>query len=751
MKKFYLLGLSLLVLLLAQPTGATSSTTTTKLNEQNTSNTVVSVPQPVPTISQTASTYDLSKEDARETENAQVEGASLDGVFRRAKAQKKDNGLHSYVQNFQNNNVSLTGTSVRASMYFTRIDYWQLKSATLNLTFEVSQLANTQESDLTLSLNGVKFYSFRPNHTKGRQMIKVALPLDLIQDSNVLTVQGQIINLKGARAGLMQTPANWLTIYKESNVNFEFDLMLPTHKISSFYNHFIGEDTIANEQSTILVSPQASEKELEAATYALSGLSRLITNENSVLPLHNFQNRDAMKKPYRLIIASYSHLPTSYQKKIKETEVQNDQACLRFFREKKRYTLVATAKDEVSLIKAGRYIANEELMRETAKANKIVTPKTDTFTSDLQFNGNYPLKSNQSQLIGPNHQEQVYFVNIPRDQTNSDGSYVNINFRYADNLDFSNSLVTVYVNNKPIGSKKLTKEKANGDRFRVAIPKNTVLANSFVIKVAFDLNLKSQTNNTRTPWAYIENDSNAYIRTMDNQNVLFSNYPSIFISNRSFNNIGVQLPRQLKDEYLQVLGNIFNLIGNYAERNVGDITFYKGEMSESELASHNMITFGTYKDNALIRRLNDDLYFRFNAEGTAFVSNEKLSVESDYGKQIGVDQLLFNPYNKEKALLVVSGADAKDVLLASSQIDSQMHAAMYKGDAIVIDTEGQRYDYRFKKDASYEQKISLLQKIKANPYLTSFVITAILGLGLVLFIFILLIRKYKGQGNKRKG
>ena len=45
----------------------------------------------------------------------------------------------------------------------------------------------------------------------------------------------------------------------------------------------------------------------------------------------------------------------------------------------------------------------------------------------------------------------------------------------------------------------------------------------------------------------------------------------------------------MNQDYYQALSNIFNLIGCYAETNVGNITFHSGEMADSELANHNVI------------------------------------------------------------------------------------------------------------------------------------------------------------------
>ena len=63
----------------------------------------------------------------------------------------------------------------------------------------------------------------------------------------------------------------------------------------------------------------------------------------------------------------------------------------------------------------------------------------------------------------------------------------------------------------------------------------------------------------------------------------------------------------------------------------------------------------------MIRKLNDQLYFHYDKDFTRFVSNEKLSIEKDYGKQIGTAQLMFSPYNAKAAALILTGAKSQGV------------------------------------------------------------------------------------------
>lgn len=719
-----------------------STSNISNVSQNNTNSTVPTAPiSPDRTVAQLNQTGQNSSAESV-TQGQQVTPSA------QTNEQTHEKGKESFAQPFQNKTITLSGTSVRSTMYFTRVDYWDVKRATFNFTFALTQLKDTQQSNITLAVNGVKFYSFAPKKTTDRQTVKVDIPLDLIQDSNTLTIEGQIVDCGSKNMAVVQTPANWMTIYGGSNVNFNYDVKKPTDKIRSFYNHFIGVDHITDHSSAILVPNQPTNAEMKAASYALTGISRVITMNNGVVPMDTFNSDAAKNARYQIVLSEYKHLPARYQSKV--GNIQSDEACLKFIKEKNKYVLIVTSKDKDLLTKAGQYIANQELMQETASPEKIINDQTQIYSSELQFNGNFPLTNNGEKLVGPNHQEQVFFVQVPRNQTNSEGSYVNLNFRYSKNLDFKNSLITVYVNDKPIGSQALKESKADGDHFRIKVPDKTNLANTFVVKVAFDLNLKSDTDNMQTPWAYVENDSNAFIQSKTKHDVLFSNYPSVFIKDKTFNQLAIQLPERMNHDYFAALSNVLSLIGSFAESNVGDITFYKAAMSKEQIRTHNVIVLGTPKDNELVKRFNDKTYFKFNKNFTHFVSNEKLSVESEYGKRIGVAQLMFNPYNNQSVALFVTGMTPNDVLMATTQIATQAAAAMYKGDTIVVDDNGQQYDYRFKKKATIKQKTTMLQKIKSNPLAKSYTVIGVIVIVLIIVTLVLFAHKYMGNGKGRR-
>lgn len=189
----------------------------------------------------------------------------------------------------------------------------------------------------------------------------------------------------------------------------------------------------------------------------------------------------------------------------------------------------------------------------------------------------------------------------------------------------------------------------------------------------------------------------------------------------------------------EALSNLFNLIGIYTKSNTGQIKFYQHQPDHTTLKNSNVIVLGTPGQNAMIKRLNDQLYFRFNARFTHFISNEKLSIESDYGKTIGTAQLLRSPYNPKRGLLVVTGMTPKDVYLASTQINYQKTIVEHGGDTIVVDQDNNIYNYRFKKHATLNKHVALKQTIRKNTKLIVYLVIASLFMALlVAAIFMIL-------------
>ena len=662
--------------------------------------------------------------------------------------------LKTYTQPFQNNTTSLSGQSVEMSTYFIKMDYWDVKKATLNLNYQVSQLSSRQLSDITVSLGGVKFASFRPKKQIGLQTKVIKIPLRLLAGENELKISGQILNQAGkSDYRLTQTPANWLTIDNRSDVNFQYALKAPTKNIDSFYDHFSGPDTIVNHNAYITVPNQANNAELAASMYALTGESRVITTENQQIPVVQFSNAAGQNADYQLVMADYQHLPARFKKLLRPADLKNAAQIKRDDAKGKHY-LVVTATTGALLEKAARFVANSELMKESNHTTETITMATQTFTSTLNYDGKYQLTTSADKVTGANHQERQYFVSLPVDRNNADGSTISIHLRYARNLDFKNSLATIYINDTAIGSKRLSSARADNDTLTVTLPKGMALGNSFTVRVALDLPLSgtaSTQNNNHMPWASIEPDSVARVKSAPGNDLLFSNYPNLFLKNSTYDNLAVVRPKTMTATDYQTLTNIFNLIGNYAENNRGTITFYDRQPDKAVMTDANVIAFGTPRQNSLIHRLNHHLYFKYNSAETGFLSNEKLSIEQQYGQTIGSAQLLRSPYNAKKGLLVVTGAHDTGAYLASTQINYQRNIAQYTGDAIVVDPDNNHYGYRFKKNKLIDTTLNTKQEVSRHSQQLLYLGLALIMIVVVMIALLLLLWKHGSLRRRRKG
>lgn len=318
------------------------------------------------------------------------------------------------------------------------------------------------------------------------------------------------------------------------------------------------------------------------------------------------------------------------------------------------------------------------------------------------------------------------------------------------NLNFDRSLVTAYVDNTTLGSKKLTAAHANGDTLTLKVPKGTTLGTSFTVRVAFDLEMKDQdtSDNSDTPWAEVDPQSRMLVKSQRSNDLLLTNYPTLFIKNQTYNQLAVIVPKKIDATDFKTLTNIFNLIGSFAKSNTGQIQFYTKQPSKHVLASHNVIVMGSPKTNAMVKTLNKHLYFKYDKHFNGFLSNEKLSIERDYGKTIGTAQLLRSPYNQKRGLMVVTGATPEASYLASTQINFQKNINQYSGDAIVVDENNTHYNYRFKKDKNIDDALARKRSLSSHSQLLLYLGIIIVVLALISLGGFLIIRK---QGLLNRG
>lgn len=630
---------------------------------------------------------------------------------------------------------------------FTIENYWDVSSAKAKLVYTITQLNEKEISTMTLKINDVAFYSFRPDKTdKGTRQIEVEIPKDKLKKGiNVLSVESFVYtDLPDGRCTIDDTPANWLQFDKTSAVNVTYSDKAFKQTIADFGERFTGIDTVKSQQGAVAVLENAGDTELGAALEGLSGFSSANTLEDKNIPFGKYEEAKTRNgKNYIALFSNYDHLPAAIKSQIKADKKLETQALFQVVTAGNTNTLVVTSKSNAALKKAGKLIANQNYLSQLGTNSKWLTTDEKIDTPANNVDKNTKLTTSGDKLKGIGHVTQDYFISMPANRSASTGTEVSLDFRYAQNLDFEHSLVTILVNGKPIGSQKLSAKKANGDKVTFQIPSDLNVKGDFSVTVAFDLVLTNNycgfISDSEIPWAYITPESTINLNTTEETDLLFEQYPYPFVADGDFNNAMVVVPDKLTTEDTDSLANIFNLLGRFHDGNRGSLTAVHAKNWDKAKKDANVIAVGTMNNNPVIKNANDDLYFQYDKTGSYFLSNEKISIEKNYGKGLGSVQLI---KSEGMQVLAVTGPGTTQTELGSELIASKANLAEIYGDGAIVDNDNTIHSYRFKKAADTQDE-SFGTKISNNKEVTVFGAFALLTVVLLGVAVLLILRKYR--------
>ncbi|WP_239256624.1 cellulose biosynthesis cyclic di-GMP-binding regulatory protein BcsB [Listeria ilorinensis] len=642
------------------------------------------------------------------------------------------------------------GKYTTTNQNFTIEDYWNTESVKVKFVYQITQLTEKEISTITFSINGRPFYSFRPDVTdSGTKEIELDVPTaNLKKGANQLSIEGFVYtNLPDDRCTIDQTPANWLHIDKTTAIDIGFNEEDFQNTISDFGTRFTGLDTVKEQASSVLVSDKNADAELSGALETLAAFSSENTSDDQNITFGKYGNPEKQDgKKYQLLFAKYANLPEGMRGQVKKSNQLEDEALLKVLTTGDTYYLVATSNSDKALQAAAKLLANQELVRQLSLDEKWVKPGDDILTPATKTDRTISLTDSGDKLKGIGHVEQDYFIKMPANRTIAGGSKVNLDIRYSQNLDFEHSLVTVLVNGKPVGSQKLSADKANGNTVTLTIPPDMKIIGNFSLTVAFDLVLKDNycgfINDAEIPWGYITPESNFELHTTEKTDLLFNQYPYPFIQDGTFSQTTVIVPNQLDADTTDSLENLFNLLGKFVTGNNGELNVQKSKNFEGENSNQNLIAVGTFQNNHVIKEANDTLYFQYNDKGQYFISNEKLKIDPSYGERIGSVQLLPSIYNEKRGLLAVTGPTSATTKLGSTLLGSKESLSKIYGDGAIVDQDDTIHAYRFKKEASQETQ-SFSSKISENKATLAFVAVAFMAAILLIIAIVLLLRKYR--------
>lgn len=606
------------------------------------------------------------------------------------------------------------GVSSQNDFYFDVKEGWDIKEVNADILFTQSNLTIGEKSSITFSINGIEVHSmWLTDKFDIDETVKIPIDKKYIKiGKNKLSIATtrRISNLPCEDD---MNKANWMNISENSSVDIQY--IDNTNKLA--IKNFI--DVYTQEDKLNILLAKNSEKELEAAMNLIAYTKKDSDVEKVDLDIYTAEN--LYKEQNKVIISDINNLPLELLKFLNESEIEKAKAgCFikNISFEKFNFMLVVGIKID----KGVKFLGNKQLV------NQI---QGDSFSIDEILNLDESIKYENMQTFRDMGYEDSMmrgpFINISNFYFKTDGSKkiknsnINLKFRYSQNIDFERSLITVFINDNPVASKKLEKDLSNGDFIDLSIPDNLLNQNSFNIRVEFDLAIKGDycdPRGSQTPWAFIDSSSAIMVEyeAINNDRYILD-FPYKFTNNGAFEDMKIVVP-SYDNLYLEILANTALKLGDYIINNSGNINLENLNSYNGEKA----LIIGTSKEVA--KDLNHKLYVKFDESFTSAMNDKdsKVSFSKEYFEKIALlqnidDSFVITAVNEESLKNAIYKINSKDIFVNKNTDLLTIHE---NGDV-----KGFDLDENIKSDNNSNTKKLDKEQISIFLVITSVILTAI--------------------------
>lgn len=653
------------------------------------------------------------------------------------------------------NDVKMNGVISSNDKFFNVQNNWTVNNAKVNLVFTKSELLDVDYSTITVFVNDTPVESQKLSGKKEyKKTTQIDIPIDLLKDGyNKVSIKAyKTISEKVCRDD--SNTANWLVIHKESNISIKYNYKSSSNLISNYTENYFNLDNGSNVETTLLIPNKYTSGELSAGMIFSGDFGSKLKYDNLNFDLKLY--KDFSNKNNNVIfVGKESNSPSKILDLLSKDERSNlDKNCVikqvpAIYNKNKKMLLLISNNDKL-LENAAKLISSNLLISNLDKSTIIINENTHIEDLDSKDKGNrvYLEELGYENILmkGPFSQEITMDVNTPKDKVATSSSKIKFNIRYAQNLDFERSLVTVYVNDVPIGSKKLYKDKNNKDTIEFDFPKEIVGKNYYQIKVVFNLellDLQCVTRDTDNPWAYISS-KNSFIEFdyEDNNKLNLDNYPYPFVKNHMYNDLKIIVPSKLTSKQLTHIANIVSYIGREVNYNNGEFSVIQEDELKKEDKNSNLLVIGTPTNNSLIKNINNSLNLKFNDNFIGYKSDGKINFTGDFDSRLSSIQLIKSPYKKDKNVMVICATYPKYLNLTAEYLSNMTLAKTLKGDTIVIGENSYIKDLNYHPTEEYKDE-EVAENQALNKQSMYFIVIAVFLFITIALSIVFLIKKYK--------
>lgn len=653
---------------------------------------------------------------------------------------------------FETNRI-LSGAYGNEAVYFDIPEYWAEKEATVDLKISLSPLLVDVPAYLNFYVNNEPVFTEQLDYSKGEyQEIHFNIPAETLKENqNYLSVSGfaAIYDKEGCIDQLSN--ANWVKIHGESQICVAYQMRTPQYVVSEYPYPMISGENSNGENIAIVVPDSPKEGELTAASWMSADLGKRTGEENGV-SLETASDFDRTQES-GVVIGLYDRLPKFAEEILTFGNVQKerlrDNAVICVMKgESGNYTMVISSMNEECLTEAVWYLMDESRLSqekgETVYVGKgsseqlrtgMKSKENDTYTVG-ELNGTEKGLNYQ----GPFHQEQTLFLDEHTRRILGKNGYMDLKFRYSENMDFNRASITVLLNQTPVASRRLMKENAFQDELKFSIPEDMIGEKITSVTVAFDLDIPETYctyRNDDIPWAYLTEDSVICLPQGERQKLDFDSIPYPFGRSGNFDQTAAVLPEHFTDHELQLLGQLMGMYGSELNP-YGDFRVVYAENMDETYKEKNLMVIGTPKDQPVFSEISGQMPFAFDEKEGVLQGNKSLALSENYMHQVAVLEFVSSGEDKEYRILV-AGAENDSLLGNMSEfLRKEENRSKLSGDTVLIDIDRELRSYIFQDGTEDVERPTLRERIEQNKESVVYALVSTGGMLLILLAAILL-------------
>lgn len=599
----------------------------------------------------------------------------------------------------------LYGITSSVGLYAYIPDYAVPTSAVLRLNYSASDLIISEVSALTFYMNGTPFHSINivNDVAGGQNVVYIKVPTELMSTGyNLLEVlcYARLTDDEGCTDDY--NGANWVKLEESTCLRVYYDIAEDAQNLEMYPYPFLSMMDESGMNCAVTVSDAAENGEMSAALMLLAGLGSSVSEKNDVL----FTTIGQCDRANVIYVGMARNTPAELLALLDQEVPPTGALIQRVTAGEKEYLLIVS-NEEAALLEAVRLLSDATRVEQLNSTTAYVSVgETQAYieaanVSTMALEDRYTFKDvlgHGASFTGPFQQVVTMYLPVAADYTLSSESRFSFNIRYSENLDFDRSLMTVYWGSDiPLHSRKLSREGAAGETVTFSVPADAIGASGTFMTIVFDLEIKELDCTVRsmnTPWAYITEDSTLYLPQGESTTLSLSNRPAPFQRQSRLNDVLLILPDDMKADEMNLAGRILAMLGS-GSNPYGDLTVIRASQFGAEYQDYNLIAVGRGAGNPFIKGVNENLYFKYDADMSAFESNSKLIMNETYAREAGTLQLLTSPYAPERALLVATALDNRGIAALTAQVSEEVKRWALTREAVVVNGHGKASSYQF--------------------------------------------------------